>query len=705
MFNNARKALAKIIFNARNSMTLPQQFLRYGNRGKTMGPDWAQVWMSDQDHYTGYSYAAITKRARAVARVASEFATTKIPDQEEKKNSTAVHPYFALIKDSKLFTEDQFYQTISTYIDLEGWFPLMVLRNSDAEQKRFGTPLKLELLSPYNVSRVWKKDTLELGGYIEKKDGFQREIPVSMIIPIFDLNPFDSRKPYAMTDAARESSYTLKSSGDYTRHVLRNNVDAPGILTTDVQLDDETFKNFVARLKDKTKGEPIIGNGANAVKWVPMTNDLSKSALKDITEVNRDILFAVSGVSKTKMGIEQSGTTRETSNVQKEQFIEDEIVPRIKTIFDALNLDYRNRYPQEYNKQKVLLGLNNPIESDQDIEGKKITNKKTTYELYKSIIDAGYDTKIASDFVEGNITLEDLGEPTNPPKVDPLAETVPPAKKKQAKNALPEGVIKDQESMLQNSLVNIEQQLAVAAVNRIPKVIKNNKAKNDIDEESDLITKSEKRDVKNQLILVLSAFYGIVTTIQGNEVMKDRIEKYGGEGKFILDKITKEGIKRTAELVAESHINTVANDLYKVAREAALEGKSQQEIISIVKTKYSHDISEVRAKAVARSETNRAFTMSQFEADRQFIQENGLEERAYKRYHTRSSNPCAFCQSLAAQGLIPFHEAFVKVGGQVRAKIDGKEVTFNVTFDNVFAGNLHTNCSCDYELVILKESK
>jgi hypothetical protein len=40
-----------------------------------------------------------------------------------------------------------------------------------------------------------------------------------------------------------------------------------------------------------------------------MSIDLDKSALKEINEVNRDQLFSVGGVSKTIMGIEQSGTT------------------------------------------------------------------------------------------------------------------------------------------------------------------------------------------------------------------------------------------------------------------------------------------------------------------------------------------------------------------------------------------------------------
>lgn len=712
MFQTLRKNLSRLISSASNSMSLPNQFLRFGSQ-KTMTPDWHQVMMRDEDHYTGYGYGAITKRARAVARVARHFLATDVPDD---KDQNLVHPYIPLIRESKEYSENWFWLTISTYLDLEGWFPLMVIRNPDGKSNpdgsgQLGTSLKFQLLNPYNVTRVFEQGTFKLGGYREVKDGFQRDIVPEMIIDIRELNPFSERLPYAMTDAARESSFTLKSAGDYTRHVLRGNIDAPGIVTTDVVLPPEDFKNFVARIKDHTKGEPIFGNGAGAVQWKPMTNDLSKSALKDVNEVEREKLFAVTGMSKTLMGIEQSGTTRETSNTQKELFTEDAIVPRVELVIDALNLDYKVRYPKNYEREKINLKLNNPIESDQEVEGKKIDNKTKNYDLYKKLVDDGYDEKLAAQFANGEIDIEKLGKPTNPPKPDPAQPIVPEekdSKKKEAlkvANQLPQTVIDNQQSLLQNAVVNIEGRLVAAAISRIPKVIKNTKKKNDIDEESDLITKTEKKEAYNELLLVLIAFYGVITQMQGRETIKDRIAEYGGAAQYVLDKIARAGIKSTAQLVAESHVNTVSEELYKVARDAALEGKSQQQVIALLKQRYAHDITENRAKTVSRTETNRAFTMAQYDADRQFIAQNELEERAFKQYHTRSDNPCPFCKSLEKQGAIPFDEPFVKKGETVTAKVDGKEVEFKANFENIYAGNLHPNCSCDYTLVIHKAKK
>lgn len=712
MFKKFRNNFTRWV--AKNAMSLPNQFLRYGNSGGTMYPGWDNVVMSDEDHYTGYSYAAIRNRANAVSRVAKEFIHT----ETGKKNDTFVHPYLAQVRDSKYFSESMFWYWISTYLDLEGVFYLMVLRNKGTTvdgKPRIGDPVYFKLLNPYNITRVLQQDTLEVGSYIETRKGFQRVFTPEMIIEIRDMNPFDEDKPFAMTDAARDSSFTLKTAGDFTRQTLKNNINAPGILSTDVVLPKEEFKNFTARVKDHVKGEPLFGNGAGVIDWKDMNIDMNKASLADVNEINRDALLAVSGVSKTILGIEQSGTTRETANVQKDLMIENQVVPRIELILDALNLDYKNRYPEAFLTTNASLAIRNPIDSDQDTEQKKVAIKQDEFDLFDELVAAGYDEVTAAKYAQGEIKLGELGKPKGerrPPETRPItvAPTADTPKKTKKSEFVPHFVTtigdtldttindlqEDQEASLQNALVNIEMDLAVAAINKIPKLIK----KNDIRSESELLTPAKKKESADDLFLVLMAFFGIIVSLQGKENAKARAAEYGMSAQFLLDKIAKDGIKETARKVATSHIDTVSKDLYDTAKALALEGKGQAEIISALKTKYAHDITEIRAKAVARTETNRAFTMAQYDADRQFIEQNGLEGRAYKQYETRSDNPCKFCEKIQSEGLIPFDEPFRKVGETVVAVEKGKEKTFTVSFADVNAGNLHTNCNCIYRLVI-----
>lgn len=706
MFDNIRKQLSRLIGTTRNAISLPQQFLKYGSG--YMNPDWTQVVMTDNDLYTGYGYAAIRNRSNTVAKIAVEDVKT----DSEKDDFT--HSYLDIISSSKTFSNYAFWHNISTYLDLEGVYYLMVVRAAEGE--RIGKPLEFKLLNPYNIRRVKKSDAPDVvEGYVEAKGGFVRDIPKDMIIEIRELNPFDPDKPYSMTDAANEAQFTLKTAGDYTRNALRHNVQAPGILSTDVALEEEDFKNFIARVKAHKKGEPIFGNGSGAVTYENMQNELSKAALRDINEINRDALFATTGVSKTIMGIEQSGTTRETAKVQKDLLIEGHILPRIQLIIDALNQDYKNNYPKEYETNKALIIVDNPLAVDHDSDKKDTEVKTSQFDLYTSLINKGYDADLAGRYVTGEITVDDLGEPKNPP-VNPIVEAQEKLKETEeklaqvVKNQLEEkrGLVQQQQGYLQNAVVNIEEQAAAIVID---KVSKKKVEKNSIedygtlfDSEDKLITQREKNELENELEAVLVGFYGIIMTLEGGQIMRDRVGQYALKGDFSLDKDIRKYIKATSQKVSESHIDTVSKELYETARKAALEGQSQQQIISTLKTRYA-DIAEERAKVVARTETNRAFTRAQFDADRQFTEQNDLEGRVFKQWRTRSDNPCEFCLALEAEPPRPLNKNFRDLGDTITVGKGKGKKTMDVSFESLEAGNAHPNCSCTYELIIKPAKK
>lgn len=699
MFDKFRKLVAKIITSGINTMSLPKKFLKYGSKG--MRSDWTEVIMSDSDLYTGYGYAAIRNRANKVASVAMQ----QISTDSSKKDS--IHPYLETISSSPTFSDYSFWQNISTYLDLEGVYYLMVIRAIAPD--RMGKIQQFKLLNPYNIRRVMDKDGLEVGGYVESKMGFVREIPKEMIIPIMELNPFDETKPFAMTDAAKESQFTLKTAGDYTRHALRNNINAPGILSTDVALEKEDFENFIERIKNHKKGEPIFGNGSGAITWENMQTSIKDSGLKDINETNRDSLFAVSGVSKTLMGIEQSGTTRETSNVQKDLNVENHILPRIQLIIDALNQDYKNNYSKDYNSNKAIIIVNNPLETDHDADIKEADAKTKAFDLYTSLVDKGYDEKLAAQYVQDEIDLDKLGKPKNKPKETPVP-VIPPTnstKEDIHKNEAEQGLIQQQEGGLKNAIVNIESSLIGFVINQIRSVqIKKNDIKDYgslFDKLNNLIPVSETKKLSNELLAVLISFYGVVITYEGSHTMNDRMGKFALLGKFTLDKDIKDYIKETSKKVADGHIETISNEMYQDIRESALKGLSQEQLIQEAKSLYGR-MSETRAKTVARTETNRAFTRAQFEADKQFIDQNNLQGRVFKQWHTRSENPCPFCIELESEGLVPFEDNFRDLGSVISVGTGNNKKTLDVGFESIQAGNAHPNCSCDYSLIIKPEN-
>ena len=416
---NAVKALVAPNAKATNAISPAQDFLRYGNRNPIMQQEWSQVQVSDEDMYTGYSYAAINKRAnRAVIlgkRYLKTTAKASVVEEAKNKDKDVEHPYLRLIRESTEFSQRQFWYNISTYLDLEGVYYLMAVRAIGQKQNgevKVGEVQKFTMLNPYEVRRVVRESDGTLGGYIEHKNGRWREIPKEMIIPIRLLNPFDQDEAYSMTDAAKESQFTLKSANDYTRNSIKNNINAPGVISTDVVLDDHIFDNFINRIKYHEKGEPLYANGAGAITWESMQIDLDKTALDKINEIHRSTLFAVSGTSKTAMGIEESGTGREVSKTQKDDFTEGAIMPQIENIIDALNLDYRKWYSDEWKSNEYEIVLDNPLESDHDAELKDIDVQRNRLEMSQQLVQAGYDERLAYQYALGQIDVAALGQPT-----------------------------------------------------------------------------------------------------------------------------------------------------------------------------------------------------------------------------------------------------------------------------------------------------
>lgn len=410
-------ALAGKANNSSLGTSEANRFLRYGSGQKPLVQNWSDVKMSDEDMYTGYSYAAIVKRANRTSVLGRRFimteASPKTVEQYQKSEEDLIHPYLKVLNRSKEFTKKQFWYEISTYLDLEGVYYLGVVRNSRTRANGStyaGAVQKFVLINPYEMRKVIKESTGEVGGYVESHNGFYREWSPVEIIEIKMLNPFDKDKPFAMTDAAKESQFTLKQAGDYTRQTINGNISSPGIVTTEVLLDDQKFENFKERVRGRQKGEPIFANGTGAIQWQDMQIDLDKAALDKINEIQRSILFAVSGTSKTTLGIEESGTTRETSRTQDENFTVDAIVPRAEDIADALNLDYR-KYYDEWEENEFEIVIDSPVEKDREAEVKDIEIRDAAFELATKLIDKGYDREASFKYANGDIGWEELGEP------------------------------------------------------------------------------------------------------------------------------------------------------------------------------------------------------------------------------------------------------------------------------------------------------
>lgn len=288
------------------------------------------------------------------------------------------------------------------------------------------------------------------------------------------------------------------------------------------------------------------------------------------------------------------------------------------------------------------------------------------------------------------------------------------------------GVLALQQGSLQSEIVRIETLVSTAVLNKV--------TKNEL-QEDDIIDQKDRNAYLKELILALSAYYLVVVPLFAKTTASARLQEFGKFTDFKVNAAVKKYIKEIATKSANSHMDTILNDLLNainevrneagdkviadgvaqgrsasdpdlvLARKKAMEGVSQQEIVNAVTNKYQ-DISKNRAKAIARTETNRAFAQSQFQADKQFIEQNPLTDgkRYYKQWVTTNPEPCPTCLDLAHRPPVPFETNFADLGETITSVyvIDGKtKVKKNlVNFEPLVAGNAHVNCGCRYKLIV-----
>lgn len=821
-----KNALSAFNSTQKNSVD-PNAFLKYGSR--KMPQTWSTPEITDQDFYTGYGFAVINKRANRSVVLGKKFlftdANDAIIEKANETNTPVLHPYIDLIRNSVDFSERDFWYDISTYLDLEGIYYLMAVRTV-SQGGRVGNIQKFTLLNPYKVKPVVNHKG-ELGGYVEQRADMQRNIPKEMIIPIRLLNPFDPDKAYSLADAARDSQFTLKQANDFAREAIDGNLNAPGIISSAIELPDDQFDNFVNRVKNHGRGEPLFGNGAGTVSWVDMQTDLDKAALDKINSINRDTLLAISGLSKTGVGVEESGTGREVSRTQKDDFTENAIMPQIENIIDALNLDYRKYYAEEYKRNGYSIVLDNPLETNRDAEQADVDIRSSQFELMQSLLADGYEYEIAAKYAKGLIDITAIGEPENPAEdaaeggveepgdtptdtpdapadtpvdsPDPTAQNLPtfiyegyPIPLNQYLGELAEQInsaseqrsilrltddadrvriqhIEDREGSLvgvidANSYVNLgtfnEGADKEAILNALNKryhdqlvAVKQKGLKFDVavkdehtcghdhkllnsvttpfDKQEELdnstqvllnaVKSSEEQmlayyldqisagylapgaDVEayaNNLALPFNVWFTVMFPILAHQRAVETASSLNIKDTpiTVMTDEVKSNIAQFSQREALSHMNTLRADIDNALLLIRTITSNPEEIKQLLQQAFA-DIQARRAPLIASNAATRIFSLSQYEADLQFLHRHDLTKKAFKQLFSSTGAPCRICSFLISatnESPIPFTQAFASLGDSITA--DG--LTMNFNYEDVVAGNVHPNCHCYYKIVI-----
>lgn len=386
-----------------NKNSIATDFLRRGNFKTRQDVALDQKYNPEMT-VNGWMFAALNARSDAFGEFCEENIIT-----ESKKGENLYHPYLQLIEESKEIPEYEFWKRAISDYDNYGQMFFFILRrvvyDKNGEIEHIGLPTRIDILNASKMTILTKNG--KIVGYKEQIDStHKREYSADQIIRIINPHPRDPEAPYSIYDAAKDYQYTINKGTEFAQNALINNMNTPGILSTTEVLNDEEYDNLISRINSHEPGKAIVTDGTGNLTYTSISQSLDQAALPTLTELSRQTIFAVTGTSKTVLGIEESGVTRDTSKVQDRKFIKRAIAPVAKRVVSAFNFDYRVKYPELYKQYQVKMVIKPSYDAQETQE--QFDTQKKLFDDITEIIYSGYTKESAEDFMYGDISFTDL---------------------------------------------------------------------------------------------------------------------------------------------------------------------------------------------------------------------------------------------------------------------------------------------------------
>ena len=605
-----------------NKNSIATDFLRRGNFKTRQDVALDQKYNPEMT-VNGWMFAALNARSDAFGEFCEENIIT-----ESKKGENLYHPYLQLIEESKEIPEYEFWKRAISDYDNYGQMFFFILRrvvyDKNGEIEHIGLPTRIDILNASKMTILTRNG--KIVGYKEQIDStHKREYSADQIIRVINPHPRNPEIPYSIYDAAKDYQYTINKGTEFDQNALINNMNTPGILSTTEVLNDEEYDNLISRINSHEPGKAIVTDGTGNLTYTSISQSLDQAALPTLTELSRQTIFAVTGTSKTVLGIEESGVTRDTSRVQDKKFIKRAIAPVAKRVVSAFNFDYRVKYPELYKQNQVKMVIK-PLYDAQETQEQFDTQKKL-FDDITEIIYSGYTKESAEDFMYGDISFtdleldaedaqdiedeqEDIDNPENQPTEEEPAEEIP-EENDGSEKTLQKIHIENQESEMHNHTssdnyymkalkLHINEQ---GELDEYGKSIENkiNQAKNNLLKEIRTIQLQAIRESSSKLSVNAFDYEDIRTEEQEDTIynkIKNALRKYWF---LILPLVGKERIiedKNSIKISKEDNPNLTEEEIQEKNEEI------KKAEVNLLGTKKVKDYIEQVSEKAAKSHTN-----------------------------------------------------------------------------------------------------
>lgn len=637
--------------------------------------------------YRQYVYSLVSTIAEDVAQYEPIFYYEGKDDQDRVIPN---HPFLELLHSpNPNMTQYDLFEATQSFLELTGncfWY--FEVKQTSRE------PVAIHIIEPHRVEICINQATGQVDGYkVNNYHGTPIPLETDEMLHFKMFNPSNPYWGLGTVEAGLMYIDTENQASSFQRNFLANNGMPVGAVNIKGQISSESFDKVKKQYKQQFQGPNNAGKilftraeELSFTKFGSSLADLDMSALKGMSQEEVRTMFRV---PKAMLGAsDEAGLGRANVEAIEYSYAKRTIDPKLTRIDDTIRLYVRRTYKDS----KLMVDHESQIPADREAlraQAQQLTYSVLTQNESRALFDvpaiAGGDqlyvpfnmSPVGQELSATTVEAKSYG------KLKVVTQKALPAVEKTGEQSFFSGLDKitgKTESEYERKIVKQIDKQEVTVLSKL-----DSNLSKDLTKDASEVTYI---NIEVSASVMVDAVYpSLIAGIEDSGVLS--LEFVGlPDEEFVLEQATRDAVFDAEKRLLKSFNEQTAQKIQKVVAIGLEKEQTVEEIKDNVRIVFK-EASESRARAIARSEANRAVVAGSEQAYKQA----GIKQKQW----VAQGESCPICLSLDGT-VISVGEAFVDKGSE----LPGSDGRIN-DYEAVTGGDAHTNCDC--KLVPVKTTK
>lgn len=279
----------------------------------------------------------------------------------------------------------EFVETVTQHYDTAGeWWAVAYFH----PQLRSAGPLELWPMRPDRVKIVTDPHDVLVGYIYVGPDGEQVPLPKDDVIHVRRPNPMDIYRGLGPVQALSIKLDANRLASEYNRNFFLNSAEPGGVIEIEDRLDDDEFRELVARWREQHQG---VANAHRVAileqgKWVERKFSMKDMAFPELAELSREDIREAFGYPKGMTGATED-VNKAVADANERMFGRYLLRPRLGKIRSALNNQLLPMFGKE-TTTGLEFDFEDPVPEDREADS---TDRITKAQSLKLFVEAGAD--------------------------------------------------------------------------------------------------------------------------------------------------------------------------------------------------------------------------------------------------------------------------------------------------------------------------